>query len=497
MLGLGFAGQSIRTAEAVDTYYVNPGTGNDSNPGTLASPFKTLNPVNPFLASSCSTDCAQTVNLARGFSYSGITLAGQRSGTSGSRITIQAYGTGTNPKLEDANPCIDLTGSYYLITGIEVKHCGTATNGSGCSPIPCPVQPVGIRVAASNNKLDGVTVRDNMVGVKITGAATGTELYNSTIINNTQGYNDIGSGTHNGSSGNGINLHSASNQIKNNTIQGNYWTDQNGCRHGSGIEIFGDDGEYANSNTIARNLAIDNEAFSEIGVKIDDKGTADESDDVNLGHADGNLYYFNVVRGSIAAVDCSGNGSGTTCSNGLNGQTGVITRGDKETGSTEYGPVFNTYLYHNTFDFTGTCSQALSCGGVCASNILTAKDNVFQAGWKGGFIGNADDSLSALPTTVDYNLFRKTLSSPSSGNHCQWQTGGVGANCPAQAHGLTHGTDPLFENEGSWDLRPDCSPVVSPLINAGMSAGLSPDYNGDTVPQESVNEIGAFERDCP
>jgi hypothetical protein len=75
-----------------NTYYVSP-SGNDSNPGTQAQPWKTISKVN---SSSFSAD--DSVLFARGGTWRE-RLNISSSGTSGHPITFGAYGTGNKPRI--------------------------------------------------------------------------------------------------------------------------------------------------------------------------------------------------------------------------------------------------------------------------------------------------------------------------------------------------------------------------------------------------------------
>ncbi|HEX7499026.1 MAG TPA: right-handed parallel beta-helix repeat-containing protein, partial [Polyangia bacterium] len=113
-------------------YYVSP-TGSDSNPGTLASPFATLQKGNN------SAAAGDTVWLRGGTYYSTtqITLSG--SGTSDSnRTKIWAY-QGEVPVLDfskyaSTNPAVDVpailvTGSWMHLKGLEIANGAVGVGG--------------------------------------------------------------------------------------------------------------------------------------------------------------------------------------------------------------------------------------------------------------------------------------------------------------------------------------------------------------------------------
>lgn len=82
------------------TYYVSSSTGSDSNPGTLATPWKTIAKVNSktFLP-------GDTLLFKRGDVWKeGITMGFTESGTVSNPIVISAYGVGNKPIISDILP---------------------------------------------------------------------------------------------------------------------------------------------------------------------------------------------------------------------------------------------------------------------------------------------------------------------------------------------------------------------------------------------------------
>ncbi|HEY4394930.1 MAG TPA: right-handed parallel beta-helix repeat-containing protein, partial [Polyangia bacterium] len=121
------------SAKAANTYYVAP-TGSDSNAGTMAAPFATLQKANDTAAGG------DTIYL-RGGTYNctgQITLS--KSGTSDSnRTKVWAY-TGEVPVLDFSNyslasqtsdhPAITVTGSWMHLRGLEIANGKVGTSGS-------------------------------------------------------------------------------------------------------------------------------------------------------------------------------------------------------------------------------------------------------------------------------------------------------------------------------------------------------------------------------
>jgi hypothetical protein len=79
------------------TYYVDSADGSDSNPGTLAKPWKTIAKVN-----AAKLAPGQSVGFIRGGVWREALTPGQ-SGTAASPITFAAYGSGPNPIINGSN----------------------------------------------------------------------------------------------------------------------------------------------------------------------------------------------------------------------------------------------------------------------------------------------------------------------------------------------------------------------------------------------------------
>jgi hypothetical protein len=112
------AAGTVKAASTPQNYYASP-TGNDSNPGTLASPWKTIN------ASVNKLSAGDTLYL-RGGTWIGETVVFNTSGTSTSHITMTNY-PGETPILNGnwAGEGIKIYGSnlgYIDISGIEITR---------------------------------------------------------------------------------------------------------------------------------------------------------------------------------------------------------------------------------------------------------------------------------------------------------------------------------------------------------------------------------------
>jgi hypothetical protein len=86
---------TITVSESLSfTYYVDSANGLDSNPGTLAQPWKTIAKAN-----SVKLTQGQSIGFKRGSLWRGEALMPGQSGTAGNPITFGAYGSGADPQI--------------------------------------------------------------------------------------------------------------------------------------------------------------------------------------------------------------------------------------------------------------------------------------------------------------------------------------------------------------------------------------------------------------
>jgi hypothetical protein len=120
---IGFTSQS---AFAATQYFLNSAIGADTNPGTQAQPWKTLERAN-----KQEFQPGDRLNFARGTHYVG-SLKISQSGTETAPITLSAYGKGAAPKL--SNPffsismgrIIEVFGSYIVIENLYLHDTPTS-----------------------------------------------------------------------------------------------------------------------------------------------------------------------------------------------------------------------------------------------------------------------------------------------------------------------------------------------------------------------------------
>ncbi|MEW9550273.1 NosD domain-containing protein [Nonomuraea sp. NPDC050783] len=312
-------------AQAGTTYYVDSRSGDDSAAGTSArKPWKSLDAVN-----AADLKPGDTVAVKRGSSFTG-PLALTAKGTAARPISIKAYGEGPLAKITSTEEdCVVVTGDQWRVSGLRASRCHWA----------------GFRVEGHHNQLSGVQADHNIAGVQVTGSHN-TVRDSVLTDNNRMSVNDVGGDNDSGAFG--VLLNGDDNVVTANTITGSFARSADYGTDGAAVEIF--DGDR---NLVTRNIARDNETFTELGAR---KGKT----------ATGNVFAFNVVT--------------STRSRG----SFLITRGPRHV----VGPVRGTIAVHNSVSLPAKDTVGWSCHDGCSPAILKLRNNVISvggnAGWEDG-----------------------------------------------------------------------------------------------------------------
>jgi 3-phytase len=327
------------------TYYVDALAGNDTNAGTsVRRPWKTLE-----RASSAPLQPGDRLLLRRGRAWAGA-LTVRASGVRSAPIVIGPYARGPMPRITGGSSCVVLSGSYLVLRKIHADDCSWA----------------GSSVSGDHDRVEQTLMTHNVAGIYVTAGAdanaiVGNELRDNdkmTVLTPTPSDDDSGAF--------GIALHGDDNEVAFNTISGSDAFSYDFGRDGAAVEVYG-----GRRNTIHHNLAIDNDAFSELG----DARTA------------GTTFSYNVVRSALRS------------------SVGLVTRGAKSGG----GPVTGTRFYQNTISLSGALSQGFVCHGGCGPNILRMRNTII---WAAGKVGFADNDFDE-----DYDLFFGAKAQFTTGRH--------------------------------------------------------------------------------
>ena len=325
---------------ATSTYYVDCSAGSDSATGRSASlAWRTLTKAN-----SASLVAGDSLLLKRGCTWTG-PLNLKWSGTTTAPITVDAYGSGALPKIQNGHENVMITGSHLLVQNIWTRSDVPAVD-TGCQN-----QPMGWRVgfrfsgSASYN-----TVRYSRADEQYMGFLIEATSHHNKILNNTLRNNNMKDPNPSSDAGAvGINLMGNDNEVGYNDISGSDACSRFYGRDGAAVEVYG-----GQRNLIHHNKAADNNNFTELG-------KPPSSD---------NTYAYNRVTSTLTASNF------------------LVTRGTSA--GNGRGPVYRTKFYNNTIYLSGSASYGLQCDGGCNAGILSFKNNIV---WVQDRVGYADNSF--------------------------------------------------------------------------------------------------------
>jgi parallel beta-helix repeat protein len=303
VLATGVFVYKAEESRAAGTYYVSSSSGNDSNAGTQAAPWKTAAKVN-----SMTFQPGDQILFKRGDTWVADPLIPRSSGTAGNPITFGAYGTGNRPVLNGNNSTsfsgahlgvIQVNGKNYVTidgfhvtnttknslevyvqsgtsTGVIVRNCEVDHNNVSGFDLLAAENADGGGTNYAEGKLTNVLFENNIVhdgtwnGVTIDSGVTNSIVRNNTSYNNTH---------------NGFNTKRALNSSNRN--RGNSWIGNvsygNGFLGGTGDGFFMAD--------VADNLIEGNIAHNNLDTGFKLSPATDSS---------GGVYNNNTFRRNIA-----------------------------------------------------------------------------------------------------------------------------------------------------------------------------------------------------
>ncbi|KAH3744756.1 Hemolysin-type calcium-binding region [Pelomyxa schiedti] len=432
-------------------YYVNSKSGSDSQDGkSEANAWATLSKVQDFIWSSDNFQPGDTLNLARGSSWSQTTaLSMECSGTSAKRIVIQPYGdaSAAMPLIKTPNPDGDyqagivLAGDYLTITGIHISdvrwdgivvdHHRVHAIVSNC--LSDNVDFCGISLYGGNSTIENSEVTDCGLGICMEGSFNlikNNSLHDLRMAVNTNdgGEDDYGAV--------GINVFSSWNEISYNTMARCVAPSYDFGVDGGVIEFYGN----VSHNYIHHNWGEYCDGWVEIGAATSADVCSDNTFAYNVG----------IMNGDIAMIHNGG-------TFGLKETSGLLYEHN-----TFYEAHKGSYLY-----------SLISWDEDHASNVLTFRDNIAVVGDYWYFLDNSRDWTIGH----DHNLFQLLNSSTELGFSL-----GTG---DAQV------TDVKFVDPPSSDFHlQDSSPAVD---TASTPSEYTQDFDGNPVPCNDIPDKGAYE----
>ncbi len=275
------------------------------------------------------------VLLRRGQRWKG-PLAPLGSGTAARPIVVKAYGRGARPTVVGGASCVQLEGSYLLVSGLRLGPCRFA----------------GVSVGGVGNVVLKNVMTDNVAGVHVRAGAVAARVLGNRMQDNNR-MSVLTRGGNDDSGAWGVLVNGDRTEVAGNVISGSDAFSYDYGRDGSAVEIY-----KARDSFIHANRSIENHDFTELGGA----------------RSRGAVYAYNVVRSN------------------LRGAKGLITRGAK----TGFGPVRGTRFENNTVLLTGSGSEGVVCSSGCGPSILSLRNNIVQAAYKVGFADGPMDEDNNL-----------------------------------------------------------------------------------------------------
>ena len=473
-------------------FYVST-TGNDSNPGTILSPWRTIQHA------ANSVQAGDTVYVRGGVYNESVNISASGSATAGP-ITFQTFpgenaivdGTGLVPSTSSTQGLINITNqSYISIQGLEIRNYQTAS--ASAIPAGIWVSGSGSNIQILNNLIHNiVTTSETMgsaFGIAVYGTAAPASLDSVTISGNQVYGLKTGTSESVNVDGNVTNF-----AITNNIIHDN---------DNIGIDVIGFEGvspnpayDYARNGTVAGNTiynisAINNpgegKQYDANGIYVDGGSQVvierNLIHDVDIGiemasEHQGHVTSFVIARNNLVY---SANSSGIT----IGGYAPNV-------GGTDHCTIVNNTLFQN--DTKNTGSGEFQIQNYATNNVF--KNNIVYASSQGLFINNFTNT-EPDPADVDYNLYYSLLNSSmavflwNGTNH----TGFSSYQSATGKDSHSQYVDPQFLSLTTPDLQIQ---LTSPAVNAGINLGTAVvgalDFAGNPRLRGTSIDIGAYQQ---
>ena len=473
-------------------FYVST-TGNDSNPGTISSPWRTIQHA------ANSVKAGDTVYVRGGMYNESVNIPASGSAIAGS-ITFQTFpgesaildGTGLVPSTSSTQGLINITNqSYISIQGFEIRNYQTAS----ASAIPAGIWVSG---SGSNIQILNNLIHNIVTTSETTGNAFGIAVYGTAAPASLDGVTISGNQVYGLKTGNSESVNVDGN-VTNFAITNNIIHDDDNI----GIDVIGFEGvspnpayDYARNGTIAGNTiynisAINNPGegnqYDANGIYVDGGSQVvierNLIHDVDIGiemasEHQGHVTSFVIARNNLVY---SANSTGIT----IGGYASNV-------GGTDHCTIVNNTLFQN--DTKNTGSGEFQIQYYATNNVF--KNNIVYASSQGLFINNYTNS-EPDPADVDYNLYYSLLSSSmavflwNGTNH----TGFSSYQSATGKDSHSQYVDPQFLSLTTPDLQIQ---LTSPAVNAGINLGTGVvgalDFAGNPRLRGTSIDIGAYEQ---
>ena len=473
-------------------YYVAP-IGNDSNNGSLSSPWKTIQ------YAATKAMAGDTINVRAGTYAETVTITRSGAAGAGQRIIFRNY-AGEHPVIDAAGKSVNngqsgvitLTDvSYVTVDGFEAKNL--TSNSTANVPVGIFLTGAGSYVEILNNHIHDIKTSAsgcsaNALGLAVYGNKAPASINNLTISGNELDHLTLGCS-------------------ESMSINGNvqYWKVTNNIVHDNnniGIDAIGFENTSSGTYDQARDgLISGNTVYNITSYGNPAYGNEYAADGIYVDGGTRIVIENNIIHHTDFGIELASEHSGKSTSyitarNNLvwNNNAAGITIGGyaATTGSTDFCTVVNNTFLFNDSKNTGAGEFQIQF----YANNNVVKNNIFYASSQGVLINSLNNS-SANPADVDYNIY---YSSVGTGN-AQFTWKGTNYNGFAAYWAATgkdarsQFIDPKLISTTTPDLKVSAS---SPAINAGLTLDASVigtvDFAKNPRVQGSNVDVGAYEQ---
>ena len=329
----------VHVAAAVTSYYVDCNGGDDGNSGQQQSQaWSSLARVN-----QATLYPGDYLLLKRGCTWTG-PLNARWSGLPTAPITIESYGSGALPTIQNAHDNVVVTGSYLIFDSLATRADAPAYDPQ------CDNNPLGWRVGfrfmsgSSNDIVRNSSASNQFYGIDVEQGSSHNQILNDQLVNNNMKSDNLSAD----SGGVAIVLGGDDNRVAYNYITGSDMCSRFYGRDGTAVEVYG-----GQNNVVDHNNSVDNNNFTELG----------------NGRTANNTFAYNYVRAYQTQANF------------------LVVHGTRDSD----GPTYNTQVYNNSVYLSGSQSYAIQCAQGCGPSILTFENNIV---WAENWIGYADAAFT-------------------------------------------------------------------------------------------------------